>query len=333
MGAMADMARDAAASLADALQRLVESFAAAVGGASVGWLTLAVVLHLANQVVRGRGWYTILRGACADDPALKRRDVLLTWVAGAGAGGVLSARGGDAVRVLLLSRKLPHTRTSTLAGTLVAEGAGDAFVGVVLIVMAVVFGAAPAFGLPGAETAALVGAVLALVALVVAVARRRGAGAGPRATRMRGVLAGVVAGCAPLARPGTYACTVLPWQIGSRVLRGVSLSCFLLAFHLPAGVAAVVLVMLAQSGGRVLPLAPASAAAAVGMLTAGFGAATGASVSTSTVAAFMVGMSTILTVAGVAIAVTIVAVAWGPGALSAVWHGVRPRRAVRPSEA
>jgi hypothetical protein len=92
-------------------------------------------------------------------------------------------------------------------------------------------------------------------------------------------------------------------------------------------------VMLAQSGGRVLPLAPASAAAAVGMLTAGFGPATGATVHASTVAAFMVGMSTILTIAGVAITVTIIAAHWGPGALAAVWHGVRPRRAVRPSEA
>jgi uncharacterized membrane protein YbhN (UPF0104 family) len=299
----------------------------------VGWLTLAVVLHLANQVVRGRGWYAILRRTCADDPALRRRDVLLTWVAGAGAGGVLSARGGDAVRVLLLSHKLPHTRTSTLAGTLVAEAAGDTFVGVLLIVMAVVFGVAPAFGLPGAETAAWVGGVLVVAAVLVAIARRMGYGGARRAGRVRGVVAGVAAGCAPLAQPVTYGCTVLPWQIASRLLRGASLSCFLLAFGLPAGVAAIVLVMLAQSGGRVLPLAPASAAAAVGMLTAGFGPATGTAVHASTVAAFMVGMSTILTIAGVAITVTIIAVAWGPGALAAVWHSVRPRRAVQPSEA
>ena len=171
--------------------------------------------------------------------------------------------------------------------------------------------------------------MLALLALGGAVARRRARR--PARDPQRDVLAGVGAGCAPLARPGTFACTVLPWQIGSRVLRGVSLSCFLLAFDLPAGVAAVLLVMLAQSGGRVLPLAPASAAASVGMLTAGFGPATGATVSTSTVAAFMVGMSPLLTVAGVAIAVTL-AVAAVP-ARSRPSGRVRPRRAVRPSEA
>src|SRR5204862_289371 len=93
-------------------------------------------------------------------------------------------------------------------------------------------------------------------------------------------------------------CTVLPWQLGSRLLRGGAIACFLAAFHLPAGVAAVLLVMLAQTGGRLLPLAPFSAAAAVGVLTAGFGPATGATVTGGQVAAFMIGMSTVLTIAG-----------------------------------
>ena len=56
--------------------------------------------------------------------------------------------------------------------------------------------------------------------------------------------------------------------------------------------------MLAQSGGRLLPLAPASAAASVAMLAAGFGPATGAAVPAATVAAFMIGMSLLLTLAG-----------------------------------
>ncbi len=91
--------------------------------------------------------------------------------------------------------------------------------------------------------------------------------------------------------------------------------------------------MMAQTGGRVLPLAPASAAAAVGMLTAGFAPATGAAVSASAVAAFMIGMSTVLTVAGAAITFGIIAFAAGPGALAAVWRMVSPRRRARPSEA
>ncbi|MGH2967620.1 MAG: hypothetical protein ACRDK0_00950, partial [Solirubrobacteraceae bacterium] len=87
---MGEVTRDAAAGLAAAIEQAVQGLAAAVGGAATGWLALGIALHLANQVVRGHGWYSILRGACGDDPALRRRDALLTWVAGAGAGGVLS---------------------------------------------------------------------------------------------------------------------------------------------------------------------------------------------------------------------------------------------------
>ncbi len=195
---------------------------------------------------------------------LRRRDAILAWVAGAGAGGVVSARGGDVVRVLLVGRRAQDTRSSVLAGTLVAEAAGDALVGAAVIGLAVALGAAPAFGLPGPATLAAAGGALALLAAVALVLRRRGG-------RVGRIAAGVGRGCAPLGHPATFARRVLPWQAGSRALRAAAICCFLLAFSLPAGAAAVLLVMLAQSGGRLLPLAPASAAASVAMLAAGFG--------------------------------------------------------------
>src|SRR5829696_5239949 len=96
-----------------------------VSGLSPGWLALGVLLHLSNQVARGLGWFSVIRTTSEAPP--RRRDALVAWVAGAGAGGVVSARGGDAVRVLLLGRRM-ETRGSVLAGTLVAEAAGDALV-------------------------------------------------------------------------------------------------------------------------------------------------------------------------------------------------------------
>ena len=83
----------------------VSQMGTALAGASVGWLALGVLLHLANQAVRGRGWFAVVRAASPSDPGLRRRDAILAWVAGAGAGGVVSARGGDIVRVLLLGRR------------------------------------------------------------------------------------------------------------------------------------------------------------------------------------------------------------------------------------
>jgi hypothetical protein len=67
----------------------------------------------------------------------------------------------------------------------------------------------------------------------------------------------------------------------------------------------------------------------VGMLTAGFAPATGAAVDAASVAAFMIGMSTVLTVAGAALTFLIIAFAAGPGALAAVWRMVAPRRRAR----
>src|SRR5829696_5736069 len=153
-----------------------------MGEAAAGWLVLGVALHLGNQVARGRGWYALLRTACDPAPGLRRRDAIAGWIAGAGAGGLASARGGDAVRVLLLRRRAPEAGCPLLAGTLVAEGAGEI-------------------------VAVLAGAALAILALL-ALARRL--------PRVRRVTAGVARGCAPLRAPADYALRVLPWQLASR---------------------------------------------------------------------------------------------------------------------
>ena len=235
---------------------------------------LGVLLHLANQAVRGRGWYAIVR---AREPATTRRCAAATRSSpgsrAPGAGGVVSARGGDVVRVLLLSRRARDTRSSVLAGTLVAEAAGDALVGAAVIGLAMALGAAPAFGLPGTETLAWAGGgarrCSPSLAFVAAPPRRpRGADRRRRRPRLRPARASGAPSRAACCRgrPARARCAA------------AAIACFLLAFSLPAGVAAVLLVMLAQSGGRLLPLAPASAAASVAMLAAGFGPATGTAV-------------------------------------------------------
>jgi len=53
-------------------------------------------------------------------------------VCGAGLSGVLSTRGGDAVRIALAKRELPGATWPLLAGTLVADGAFTAISGPLL---------------------------------------------------------------------------------------------------------------------------------------------------------------------------------------------------------
>lgn len=316
--------REAASDLAAGLERAATEVGEAVAGVSPGWLALGVILHLGNQVVRGRGWYAIVRAASTGTerpgpttPAsgirsatasrsaaasgtpsqLRARDAIAAWVAGAGAGGVLSARGGDAVRVLLLSRRTRGTGCPVLAGTLVAEGVGEAALGIVLLLLAIAVGAGPALSAPGWDALPWMTGAAALLA-----------GAGIVTWRwppLRAIVTGVGRGCVALRAPREYARSVLPWQAASRLLRAVALACFLVAFGLPATPAAIILVMLAQAGGRLVPLAPVSAGASAAVLAASYGPLTGASVSAGQVAAFLVGTSAVLTAVGAVLAVAI----------------------------
>jgi hypothetical protein len=263
-----------------------------MGAAAIGWLGLGVLAHLVNQLARGLGWFAVIRTVCPTEP-VRRRDAIASWVAGAGASGIVSARGGDAVRLLLLRPRTGDAGYSLLCGTLVAESAGEAAIGMTLL------GAAAGFGLwPGMDIPDIPAPWLALLAIpIVFAVSRIGA--------VRRVAAGVACGAIALRSPGRYAYRVLPWQAVSRLARGLALACFLMAFGLPATVPAVLLVMLAQGGGRAIPFAPASAAAGAAILAAAFGPVTGTAVNPTTVAAFFVGTSALLTVVGLVLAVII----------------------------
>lgn len=299
--------------------------AEAVRGAAVGWLALGVALHLANQVARGRGWFALVRMVHAGDPPLRRRDAIAAWVAGAGMGGVLSARGGDAVRLVLLGRRLPDAGYPLLAGTLVAETAGETAIGLALVALIGAVGVGSGLSMEPASLAWPAAAGLAAIAA--------GAVLWLRCGWLRRLVAGVRQGCSPLARPVTYARAVLPWQFASRLLRAASLACFLVAFGLPATPVAIAMVMLAQGGGRLLPWAPAGVGAGVAVLAAGFPSATGVDPGVEALAGFMVGTSLLLTLVGVllatAVALWIVGARPLLGALRSAPATLNPLRQVR----
>ncbi len=289
---------NAAEEVAAALEHALGGLAESVTGAALGWLAVGVLLHLANQVLRGRGWHAVVRAATGETASLRRRDTILAWIAGAGASGVASARGGDAVRVLLLRRKVPRDGCPLLAGTLVAESAGEVLIGAMMLAVALAVGVGPAIG-GGSMSAApwvLAAGLLFVGGLYLA---------GRRIPAVRRTCARVSRGCVVLRQPVTYAREVLPWQLASRGCRFASVLCFLAAFGLPATPVAVLLVVAAQGGGRLLPFAPASVTAGAAMLAAAFEPVTGSTVAAADVAAFFVGTSTVLTVVGIASAILI----------------------------
>jgi|GEM_PF-6947391 len=432
-------------SLADAGQSALAGVVAALAGAAPAWLLAGVLLHVANQVARGCGWHSIVRAACARDAGLRRRETVAAWIAGAGCAGVLTARAGDALRVLLLARRAPAANAPLLAGTLVAESAGQLATGALVLLAALALGAAPGFA-PGPVTLALAAtiAAAALAAALVRMRRRRSTparhalaaaptasgdelpeapiaalpiaastlaaappdghelpevpvaaltadgserpeapiaalpaggsalaaataaerpealgaaapaecdelaasvaaaappepgalgdgaavtaaagtalvrGAPPRRARrwllarLLPALSDVRAGCAPLARPGAYLRGVIPWQLAARALHLAALACFLTAFHLPATPTAVLLVVLAQGTGHLVPFSPASVGVSVAALAATFAPLTASHASTDQLAAFLIGTTTLMTGIGVvfALAIALAGVEW-----------------------
>jgi len=288
-----------------ALQLVVEG----VANVAPGWLAAGVLLHLLHQVVRTRGWFNILRAAYPDSPGLRARDVTVAYLAGTGLNSVVPARGGDLAKLYLVRRRVPEARWSTLAATFVPETLFETVAGVALVVWALSQGLLPVpvapSEIPAVDVSLFVrhpslsalGAALTIAVCLVVfrVLRARSRDLGSRLRR----------GLVILGRPRDFLCGVVAWQLLARVVRLGSLACFMAAFALPVTAATVVLVMAAQGGGRIIPIAPASAGLRIAMLTYGLVAVSGQAVDIAQITAFSFGVGATLTTVGLAITIAI----------------------------
>lgn len=102
----------------------------------LGWLVVGVLLHVLQQVVRTRGWFTIIRAAYPEATELRGRDGTFAYLAGSGLNSVVPARGGDLAKLYLIRRRAPGTRWSTLAATFVPEALFETAVGIGLVIWA-----------------------------------------------------------------------------------------------------------------------------------------------------------------------------------------------------
>ena len=250
-----------------------------------------MVLHLCSQIARGRGWHTIVCAAHPEADRPRRRDVLLTWIAGAGASGVLSARGGDALRILLLRRRMPTT-CPTLVGTLAAETLAETALGVLLTAWALSAGFIPGLHRPTLASVLLIACGVLLLVLTM----RRAARRLPSVAR---ACADARRGLALLGSPGCYLRRVVPWGVLSRLVRIGALMCLLAAFGLPVSITAALVVMVAHSSGRLVPFGPAGAGASLGLLVAAFPAVTHTDVGAGQLTAFYLGSTGVLTAVGI----------------------------------
>ena len=268
----------------------------ALGDARLGWLAAAIVLHVCGQVARGLAWRGVL---CASWPCVTRRSACAWHVCGAGLTGILSARGGDVVRIALARRGLAESSWPALAGTLAAEGSFDAVCGLALAAVAAVLGV----GALGTPSPALFAAVAVAVPAVLLLAARW--------AWLRPILHEVQRGLAVLREPRRWLAQVLPWQVCARVLRLGAVGCFLLAFGLPLAPAVVIAACAAQGCGAMVPVPGMGPAAVAGALLLAVPLAAGHSVDRGALAGLAVGLPTALTVVGAAISTVLLVLLTG----------------------
>lgn len=268
-------------------------------------LVAGAILYLVSQAVRTRGWHTILRVTYPEQAKdLRARDVMRAYLAGSGINAIVPARGGDIVKLAMVHKRIEGSRYSTLAATFVPESLFETLFGIGLVVWAMANGflPVPSTGgeLPTLDVTFVVRhpiltaiAVAAVALLTWLLARKLGRQLKQALTILR--------------TPTRFITGVASWQALARLIRLGSLAAFMAAFGLPVTPATVVLVMAAQGGGRILPIAPVSAGLRLAMLSYGFVEVTGHAVDIAAITAFTFGVSAVLCIAGLILSAVILA--------------------------
>jgi hypothetical protein len=267
----------------------------------MSWSALggAAALQLVAGVLRARAWFHVIRDSSPEAAGLRYRDVVVAHLGGVGWNAVLPAHSGDAVKVMLVSRKVPDQRLVTLAATLVPPALVEAAFAAVLLAGIV------AAGLVSLEllTSALqpAGAVLVIAAVV-------GLAVGAAAlfrSRPGKLLDDVRAGLSVLGRPRILATRVVPWLVAGRVVRLFAFGLVLTVAGASFGILPALALMALQGA---TPSAGAAATAARIALIAAVLAGTGAAdvpateVAEALAAAYGVTSVVNLTVSGLVVA-------------------------------
>src|SRR3954470_17060373 len=278
-----------------------------------------IVLYIVAPAVRPRGWHNIIPGAPPDATGLRPRHTMAAYLAGAGLNGVIPARGGDIVKLWLVHRRIPDARYPTLAATFVPETLFETLFGFGLVIWALSRGFLPVPTSSGELPHVDVTLIIEHPFLSGAGTLLFGAVGYGIYRLLRHRIADLTArlrqGVEILHQPRRFVLGVASWQALGRLIRLASLAASMAAFHLPVTVSTVVLVMAAQGGGRIIPLAPASAGLRLAMLSYGFVETTGHAVDIAAITTFTFGVGALLMVAGLLVGLVALALelgTWSP---------------------
>jgi uncharacterized membrane protein YbhN (UPF0104 family) len=215
-------------------------------------VAVALVLHVANHVLRSLAWRNVLAAAYPSSriPLLA---VLSAYALGVALNALLPARGGDAVKIAVLRTRIEGSKVATIAASMSVITLFDLTAATLLVLGVGLTGSLAFAPRPpdiGASTWIGVGALVLLAA---------GAALALGHARLRALWADVRVGGAILRTPSRYAVRVVLVQAGAWLCRIGVVLCLLAAFGLHADplVAATVMVLCGVS--TLVPLTPGGA--------------------------------------------------------------------------
>jgi uncharacterized membrane protein YbhN (UPF0104 family) len=224
-------------------------------------LLVALVLHLANHVLRSLAWRNVL-AAAYPERRVGLLGVTAAYATGVAFNAVAPARGGDAVKVALVRTQIPDSSLVTIAATMPVLMLFDLVAGTILVACVALFGGAPlaaqapsapaAFGWLAAHPPIAAAAVVAVAGLGWLLVRR----ARPA---LRSLWDRARQGGAVLRSPARYASGVALVQAAAWACRIGVVTCLLAAFGMPASPALAGLVMVVAGVSTAVPLTPGGA--------------------------------------------------------------------------
>ncbi len=258
--------------------------------ATIGW---GYLLALAMQIARGHAWSNALRAAYPGERVRELR-VVASFLVGAGMNGILPARGGDALKIVLAKRGVRDSTYPAIIASFAALTPFDFGAGMAVLLYAATQGLLPrppdlpnlpafdiSFWASHPEALMLTLTVLAIGAVALfAFLAQRAESFWQRLTQ----------GLAIFRQPKRYLREVAAWQAVGWCLRFASFWLFLEAFGVGGSVQHVLLVMSVQSISSALPFTPGGAGAQQALLVATLSGA-----SRATVLAYSVGQQLAVT--------------------------------------
>jgi uncharacterized membrane protein YbhN (UPF0104 family) len=265
------------------------------------YLAVALALSLGLQLCRAHAWANALRAAYPGD-RVREGGVIASFLIGVGMNGILPARGGDAIKIVLAKRSVRESSYPAIISSFAVLAPFDSGIGLLVLLYAITQGLLPAaprlpelpafdvsFWAANPQLLLLTVTVLAIALVILTAVLAR---------RVEQFWQHLKQGVAILRDPQRYLRQVVAWQGIGWLLRFASFWLFLEAFNIGGSFENVLLVMSVQAITGALPFTPGGAGAQQALLVVALDGPTYAAV-----LAYSVGQQLAVTIWSVIIAV------------------------------